>query len=222
MEPIVLRPNAIPVYGFLSLITARRGRGEALPGRRILDCGAGGPLPPLALFHQQGFESWGIDTSQEQLDSARQFCREHDVELHLHRGDMRCMPFRDQSFDYVYEHYSMCHLSKRDTAQAVGEMRRVLRPGGLCFLGVISADTWPRSLFGEKRAPGEYWGEEGGEEEVRHSLFTDEEGERLVGGWEVVAKKKHVRYLREMAEELSPEAWLALRVEAREPCGAEA
>jgi ubiquinone/menaquinone biosynthesis C-methylase UbiE len=32
----------------------------------------------------------------------------------------------------------MCHLSKADTARAVSEMHRVLKPGGLGFLGVIS------------------------------------------------------------------------------------
>lgn len=36
------------------------------------------------------------------------------------------MPFEAETFDYVYEHYSMCHLSKKDTALAIDEMYRVL------------------------------------------------------------------------------------------------
>ncbi|MGD9002247.1 MAG: class I SAM-dependent methyltransferase [Anaerolineae bacterium] len=221
MENVVLRTNAIPVYGFLSLITANRGEGTAPTGRRILDCGAGGPVPPLALFHQHGFEGWGIDTSQEQLDRASQFCQEHDIDLHLRKGDMRRIPFEDESFDYVYEHYSMCHLSKLDTALAVGEMDRVLKRGGLCFLGVISADTWPKSLFGKETAPGEYQGEEGGEDAVVHSMFTDQEADELVSGWEVVSKKKHLRYLWETAEEVSLEAWMDLYDEAKDSCSRE-
>ena len=152
MTDVVLRMNATPVYRFLSLINTLRVQGEARAGRKILDCGAGGPIPPLALFHQQGYDCWGIDLSDEQLQEARDFCQEQAMPLHLRQGDMRCLPFDDETFDYIYEHYSMRHLSKQDTAGAVGEMFRVLRKGGLCFLGVVSMDSWPRSLYGEERA----------------------------------------------------------------------
>jgi ubiquinone/menaquinone biosynthesis C-methylase UbiE len=215
MRNIVLRTNAIPVYSFLSVITARQSEGEKLPQRKILDCGAGGSVPPLALFHQHGFEGWGIDTSEEQLDRARQFCQEQGITLHLENGDMRQIPFEDETFDYVYEHYSMCHLSKQDTAQAVGEMHRVLKEGGLCFLGVISTNTWPKSYFGKEKQPGEYWGEEGGELTL-HSMFTDEEANELVSAWEIISKYKRSMYLREVAEEMSLEAWMGLYEEAED------
>jgi ubiquinone/menaquinone biosynthesis C-methylase UbiE len=216
MGNVILRTNAIPVYGFLSVINARDPLGEAPQRRKILDCGAGGPVPPLALFHQYGLEAWGIDFSAGQLDKARQFCANQGIELHLRTGDMRRIPFEDGTFDYVYEHYSMCHLSKRDTALAVGEMYRVLKRQGYCFLGVISADSWPKSLFGQEREPGEYWGEEGGDEPTLHSMFTDEEADELVSAWEIVSKEKQVRYLREAARNTSLEAWMELRQEARE------
>jgi SAM-dependent methyltransferase len=215
MDNVILRTNAIPVYGFLSVINERGSQGVKPPRGVILDCGAGGPVPPLALFHQHGFEGWGIDNSDEVLDMARQFCERQGIDLHLRAGDMRCIPFENETFDYVYEHYSMCHLSKRDTALAVGEMYRVLKPGGLCFLGVISTDTWPKSFLGEERSPGEYWGDEGGEL-ASHSVFSDEEADALVSGWEVVSKEKRVRYLRELAEQQSLEAWMALHEEALE------
>jgi ubiquinone/menaquinone biosynthesis C-methylase UbiE len=219
MENVVLRTNAIPVYGFLSFINAQHPQGETAHRGRILDCGAGGPVPPVALFHQHGFEAWGIDTSDEQLDRARQFCEQQGIELHLRKGDMRHIPLEDETFDYVYEHYSMCHLSKRDTALAIGEMYRVLKRQGLCFLGIISMDTWPKP--GEERAPGEYWGEEDGELTV-HSAFSDQEADALVSAWEVVSKEKHVRYLWGMAEKLSLEEWMDLRGEAEDRCSTEA
>lgn len=210
MEHIVLRTNAIPVYGFLSMITARRERGDALPGSRILDCGAGGPVPPLALFQQHGFECWGIDASETQLARGREFSEEQDIDLLLHHGDMRQIPFGDDTFDYVYEQYSMCHLCKRDTARAVAEMHRVLKRGGLCFLGVISADTWPRSLFGREEEPGEYWGEEDGDERRLHSMFTTQEAEALVSAFDIVWQEMQVRYLRQAAEETTLDEWMAL------------
>jgi ubiquinone/menaquinone biosynthesis C-methylase UbiE len=213
MENVILRTNAIPVYGFLSFIHARHPQGETSQRGKVLDCGAGGPVPPLALFHQHGFEAWGIDASDEQLDKARQFCEQQGVELHLRTGDMRHIPFEDETFDYVYEHYSMCHLSKRDTALAVSEMYRVLKRQGLCFLGVISADSWPKSRLGQEREPGEYRGEEGRELAI-HSVFSSQEADELVSAWEVVSKEKQVRYLWELADKLSLGAWMELHREA--------
>lgn len=221
MQEVILRPNAIPVYGFLSAIHARRDLGDVSPPGVILDCGAGGPVPPLALFHRHGFEAWGIDSSERQLELARRFCREKNIDLHLRHGDMRQIPFEDESFDLVYEHYAMCHLSKRDTARAVSEMHRVLRPAGLCFLGVISTDTWPKSFLGQEREPGEYWGDEGGELTL-HSLFTDEEADELVSAWEIVSKEKWARYLRGLADETTLEDWMDLHTEAGCVCSLEA
>ncbi len=221
MKNIVLRPNAIPVYGFLSIIMAEKPPGETASQRRILDCGAGGAVPPLALFHQYGFDSWGIDTSEAQLEKAWQFCAAQDILLHLRKGDMRHIPFENETFDYVYEHYTMCHLSKQDTSLAVNEMYRVLKPGGLCFLGVISTDSWPKSFFGQEREPGEYWMEEHGDELTRHSMFTDQEADALVSAWEIVSQEKRVRYLRGMAEETSLETWMDLYEEAEGGCSRE-
>ncbi len=89
MKTMILAPNATPVYGFLSLI---QSQGTTFQGKKILDCGAGGPIPPLALFQQHGFESWGIDIAESQLDKAKEFCRRNELDIHLQLGDMRCIP----------------------------------------------------------------------------------------------------------------------------------
>ena len=214
MGSIVLRTNAVAVYGFLSAIAAEQPNGEVPAAAKILDCGAGGPVPPVALFEQHGFEAWGIDTRQSQLDLARQYCRERGVKLQLRNGDMRRIPFDDETFDYVYEHYSMCHLDRSDTFLAVSEMRRVLKGGGLCFLGVISSDTWPTSLLGEEESPGEFWKHEAGSEPVLHTAFTDGEAAKLVADWKIVSQERHVRYLRDVAAAMSVDSWMELYPES--------
>jgi len=203
MEPIILRPNAIPVYGFLSQLNTHDNQQG-----KILDCGAGGPVPPLALFAQHGYACWGIDISAEQLSQASHFCQEHQLAINLQPGDMRALPFEDGFFDHVYEHYAMCHLNKKDTLKTIQEMYRVTKSGGFCFLGMISAETWPRSMFGEEKGPGEYWGEEGGERRM-HSMFTQEEADQLVADWEVVKKEKQVHYFQSSDHKASPEEWMA-------------
>lgn len=192
MENIVLRSKASPVYQFMSFILARRTETPPTP-EKILDCGAGGLVPPLALFAQHGFDCWGIDISDQQLDKARAYAAEHNINLHLQKGDMRRMPFEDGIFDFVFEHFAMCHMSKQDTAQSIHEMYRVLKPGGLCFLGFISDACFPKSGFGVEQAPGEYYGKEG-ENMTLHSLFSDQEADALVAGWQVLSKQKSISY----------------------------
>ena len=217
MSNIILRSNAVPVYGFLSMIAANGLPAEGEPHLRVLDCGAGGPVPPVSLFAQQGFEAYGIDISLEQLEMARQFCKANGIVVDLRSGDMRALPFEDENFDYVFEQYAMCHLSKEDTIKAVSEMQRVLKPGGMAFLGVISMDCWPKSFFGEEKIPGEFWMMEDGEV-ARHSMFTDAEADALVSGWKIESRQKHVRYLREAAQETTLTEWMDLLHEQTDRC----
>jgi len=216
LRPIILRTNVTPLYAFLSLIQSRLKPDESLEGRRILDCGGGGRVPPVALFAEQGMATWGLDISEEGLAKAREFAAERELDIELVHGDMREMPFEDGFFDYAYEICSMCHLNKADTQRAIDEIYRVLRPGGLAFLGVISADSWPKSFFGEEAAPGEFVGEEFDGGRARHSMFTDAEADDLVSRWEILSKEMHIRYMRDSAETLTEEAWMELR-ESEQP-----
>ena len=209
MTKTILRPNAIPIYAFLSYITASQLRGELGERIKVLDCGAGGEIPPLALFAEHGIEAYGIDLSNDQLEKAKKYCTEKGIEIDLRAGDMRRIPFGDEEFDCVYEHYSMCHLSKVETANTIREMYRVTKKNGLCYLGVISLDSWPKKLYGEEKKPGEYWTEEFGKL-TRHSMFSDDEADQLVTDWEILSKEKHVTYLRNAAEAVSSNLWLEM------------
>ena len=219
MKPSILRTNATPVYRFLSRIHAELSDGETLRDKRILDCGAGGRVPPLAIFAEQGMQTFGIDLSERQLDAARAYTEKRKLEIGLQQADMRKIPFPNASFDYVYEHYSMCHLSKADTARAIAEMLRVLKAGGTAFFGVISSESWPASSFGEERTPGEHWMTEGGEETL-HSIFSDAEADHLVSDWEITAKERAVIHTN--AADISEQAWADLHQEAPVRCSAEA
>ncbi len=209
MTKTILRNNATPIYAFLSFINSEQVENRKLNSIKILDCGAGGRTPPLALFYEHGFDTWGIDISDEQLEKARQYCNEKGLQINFRNGDMRQIPFDDESFEYVYEHYSMCHLSKDDTAKAIGEMYRVTKNGGACFLGLISTDSYPKSSYGKESKPGEYWMEEESGQ-VRHSMFTDKEADELVSGWEILSKEKRVIYLRDEAQQTSIDKWMEM------------
>jgi len=210
--PTILQTNATTVYQFLSIIRYALKKGETLKERKVLDCGAGGPVPPVAIFSEQGMEAYGIDNNERQLDLSRQFCSDSGIDIQLKLADMRELPFGDESFDYVYEHYSVCHLTAEDTKQTIDEFKRVLKPGGMALFGVISRESWPQSIFG-KRVDGT---------PVHHGLFSDEEADELLAGWDVMLREKVVRILTKEAEALSESDWMALRSEAPRPCSEEA
>lgn len=134
MNVILSHPLVRPLYAFLLECD------ETPLKKEILDCGAGGEKPPLALFYEHGYKTYGIDASSEQIELTQRFCAENNVELNIIKGDIRCIPFADNSLSFVYSVNTICHLTKKDTAVAVREMTRVLRPGGLCCVNFSSVN----------------------------------------------------------------------------------
>jgi ubiquinone/menaquinone biosynthesis C-methylase UbiE len=193
-----------PVNTFLRVITYGREELGFPAEKKILDCAAGGSRPPLGLFYEHGFETWGIDLSDEQFERARAFCTEHGMEINIQKGDMRDIPFEDESFDYVYEFYSLCHLTKAGTALAIKEMMRVLRKGGLCFLGFMSVDCWP--IMGRRIGDGEFRLIEHGQE-VTHTVYGDDEADKYFAGLEIIQKDKIKTWFKGRMAGLSQEDW---------------
>jgi ubiquinone/menaquinone biosynthesis C-methylase UbiE len=74
----------------------------------------------------------GVDLSPEMLEIARQRAHEIARDIDLKEGDAHDLPFADESFDTVVCTYSLCNIP--DHAQAVSEMKRVLRPDGKLIL----------------------------------------------------------------------------------------
>lgn len=74
----------------------------------------------------------GIDWSDAMLDIARQRAAELDRAVTLQQADARHLPFDDDTFDTVVCTFGLCAIP--DHKQALGEMNRVLRPGGRLIL----------------------------------------------------------------------------------------
>ena len=104
----------------------------ALPsGARILDvpCGQGRHAHLLA---EAGFDVDGLDYSRELLAIARQ--RGTGPTLRYTRGDMRRLPSKwSRRFDAVTNLFTSFgfFVDPGDDAKVIGEMARVLRPGGI-------------------------------------------------------------------------------------------
>ncbi len=70
----------------------------------------------------------GLDLSEEMLEIARHRAAELGRQVDLRIADAHELPFPDEKFDTVVCTYSLCNIP--DHHRAVGEMKRVLRPGG--------------------------------------------------------------------------------------------
>lgn len=62
-------------------------------------------------------------------------------------GDVREMPFADDSLDAAVSAYMIDHLSREGVEQALAEIERVLRPDGQFLLMVINPDVWIRVAY---------------------------------------------------------------------------
>lgn len=96
--------------------------------RRILDagCGTGWNLQDLAIFG----ETHGVDLSPLAVSTTRR--RGGRVS----QGNLLALPYASESFEVVTSFDVLYHAWVRDDAQAVRELARVLKPGGLLLVKV--------------------------------------------------------------------------------------
>ena len=71
----------------------------------------------------------GVDVCGEMIAAARQEAGRLDVPVDLYKADCADLPLADESVDMVFCHQSFHHLVEQE--KALGEFRRVLKPGGL-------------------------------------------------------------------------------------------
>lgn len=84
----------------------------------------------------------GLDLSSAMLGLARERARELGRAVTLCQGSAHELPFPAASFDTVVCTFGLCAIP--DPAAAVGEMVRVLRPGGrLILVDHVAGSAWP-------------------------------------------------------------------------------
>jgi SAM-dependent methyltransferase len=171
---------ATPLYEFL-----RQCNASPLE-KVVLDCGAGGETPPLSLFYQYGYQTFGVEIAQEPLAKAQAFCKETGMDLHIFAGDMRRIPFASASFSFVYSYNAIFFMTKPDIAQSMGEIERVLKPEGLCYVNFVSVDDPDREPFCETAFARQLLKSE------RFAHHEDNEADVFFAGFEIVRKEKRL------------------------------
>ena len=108
-----------------------------LDGGRILDVatGTGGFLKTLGDSFKSYETGVGIDPASDRIETA---AKDADARLTFRVMDAETMAFEDGSFDTVALRHSLHHLRNAD--KVLGEMQRVLKPGGLMIIGEVIQD----------------------------------------------------------------------------------
>lgn len=173
----------VPLYRFLALCENTGLTNE------VLDCGAGGDMPPLSLFKNHGFDTFGIELSSEQLELANEFAINNNQELNIELGDMRELKFSDNSISYVYSYNSIFHMRKKDIELSINEMKRVLKKDGLMFVNFLSDDDF---RCGEGPELGDLEFEQMDDELVIHSYFRKNEAEKHFLDMQILFKETRI------------------------------
>lgn len=108
---------------------------------RLLDLGCG-QGPNTWFMSREGFSVSGIDGSEAAVAAARSRLQRESLEADLRVGDYLNLPWKDASFDAVVDIASLYANRAENFRQALREVRRVLKPGGLVFSISFSKNTW--------------------------------------------------------------------------------
>jgi ubiquinone/menaquinone biosynthesis C-methylase UbiE len=103
-----------------------------------------GPGHVARYLHEQGVAVCGIDLSRAMVEQARRLT----PGVEFRQSDMLALEAADESWAAIAAFYSLIHIPRGDLPQALGELRRVLRPGGVLLVAfhigdeTVHLDEW--------------------------------------------------------------------------------
>lgn len=95
----------------------------------ICDLGCG-PGQIARYLQRQGVDALGVDLSSRMVAEARRL----NPEVHFHQGDMLSLPDADASWGGIAAFYCIIHIPREGIVDALREMKRVLKPGGVLLV----------------------------------------------------------------------------------------
>ncbi len=123
-------------------------------GATVLDIGTGpGVLLTELATHRPDLTVIGVDLSADMVAAAARNLAPFSARASIEQADAAELPFPDGSVDVVVSSLSLHHWDR--PREAIGELRRVLRPGGQLRIydfpfapfDEVESESWDRSLF---------------------------------------------------------------------------
>ena len=102
--------------------------------KKILDLGCGTGRHVIYLS-KLGFDVYGIDIAEEGIKIAREWLNGEGLSANLEVGSIyKKLPYKDNFFDAIVSTQTIHHERIENIRKAIGEVERVLKPGGLIFM----------------------------------------------------------------------------------------
>lgn len=95
----------------------------------ICDMGCG-PGQIARYLHRQGVKTLGVDLSPRMVAEAQRL----NPEIPFHQGDMLSLPDPNSSWGGIAAFYCIIHIPREQIVDALREMKRVLKPGGVLLV----------------------------------------------------------------------------------------
>lgn len=116
---------------------------DGLAGRRVLDVGCGTGVD-LVRFAKGGAHATGVDIADNAIALARRNFAHRGLPAKLLVADGERLPFADGQFDFVFAHGVAQYTT--DGPRLVGEVHRVLKPGGEAVFQGYNRLSWLNAL----------------------------------------------------------------------------
>lgn len=140
---------------------------------KVLDLGCGNGRH-LIFFAEQGFDVTGIDISREAIEIAGAWINKKGLNAELIVGDVKSLPFDENSFDLIISYGVLDHIPFSDAVVAIDEIKRVLSNNGMLFL-TLRSTTDSEFGRGEKVGKNTYVLEKGYEKGIIQHYFDFDE-----------------------------------------------
>lgn len=160
--------------------------------RSVLDLGCGLGRHSI-LFAKYGFKVTALDISSEAVDYLRKWQKEEDVDILCKTADMsNPLPFADDAFDCIFSMHAAGHTDTAGIKKLIGEIQRVLKPGGTVFMTVCSKEAWAFSYADFPRVDeNTVLKTEGPEKGVPHFFADMDDIESLFSDFDLI-KVRHI------------------------------
>jgi 2-polyprenyl-3-methyl-5-hydroxy-6-metoxy-1,4-benzoquinol methylase len=164
-------PTKVPMKNIIGLVECLKNKS---PSMRILDAGCGEGRHAI-LFAKHGFESYGIDISEEAIRKAVQNALAEKVQVKFAVASFLRHPYEKRFFDVILDVAFLHCLRKKDAQRYLGVISGLLKAGGLYCSVQFSKCT---NGLNDSVHSNKNWIIK---DKIRYHLFTMAEFEKFLG-----------------------------------------
>lgn len=126
---------------------------EKIPANgKVLEIAPGPGYFCIELARLGTYKITGLDISKSFVEIARRNAQEAGLKIDFREGNASAMPFEDDTFDFTFCQAAFKNFS--EPIKAIGEMYRVLRPGGVSVIADLRKDASPEEIDREVKGMG--------------------------------------------------------------------